>query len=65
MSKLSTLGVKDVLVLLVFFFSNPVDITLSLLLNGLIFTLARIVPLCFQQTLLIKQVCLSIGFEMR
>jgi hypothetical protein len=47
MSKLFTLDVKDVSVLL-FFFSNPVDITFSLQLEELNLTLALIAPLCFK-----------------
>jgi hypothetical protein len=46
MSKLSMLGAKDVLVWL--FFSNPVGISLSLQLDGLNLTLARIATLCSQ-----------------
>ncbi len=64
MSKVSTLGVKDVSVLL-FFFSNPVDITLSLPLDGLNLTLAQKRATLFSTLLLIKQVRLSIGFERR
>lgn len=64
MSKVSTLGVKDVSVLL-FFFSNPVDIILSLPLDGLNFTLAQKRATLFSTLLLSKQVRLSIGFETR